>query len=149
MNGDLLDTHLGLLDTDIPSKYFVGLNNVFKAPSRLVFKTSSIHVFKTFSRHVFQTSSRYVFNTSSTRLQRNSFSSSKTSWRHVLKTSGRPANVCWVYTSLFTANYLKNVWKKNFQFFFWSSLKIQTTISSPIWLLIQWFLCRSTAAYCP
>ena len=58
LNIDLLDTHLDLLDTDIPSKYFACLHNFFKAPSRHVFKTSSIHVFKTSSRHVFKTSSR-------------------------------------------------------------------------------------------
>ena len=67
-NIDLLDTHLDLLDTDIPSKYFACLHNVFK--------TSSRHVFKTSSRHVFKTSSR--------RLQRNNFSSSKTSSRRSL-----------------------------------------------------------------
>ena len=33
-NVDLLDTHLDLLDTDIPSKYFVCLQNVFKTSSR-------------------------------------------------------------------------------------------------------------------
>ena len=72
-NIDLLDAHLDLLDTDIPSKYFACLHNVFK--------TSSRHVFKTSSRHVFKTSSRHVFKTSSRRLQRNNFSSSKTSWK--------------------------------------------------------------------
>ena len=30
LNIDLLDTHLDLLDTDIPSKYFVSLHSVFK-----------------------------------------------------------------------------------------------------------------------
>ena len=47
-NTDLLDTHLDLLDTDIPSKYFVFLHNVFKTSSRRLqnvlqdaFKTSS------------------------------------------------------------------------------------------------------------
>ena len=40
-NVDLLDTHLDLLDTDIPSKYFACLQNVFKTSSRHVFKTSS------------------------------------------------------------------------------------------------------------
>ena len=30
LNIDLLDTHLDLLDTDIPSKYFACLRNVFK-----------------------------------------------------------------------------------------------------------------------
>ena len=57
LNIDLLDTHLDLLDTDIPSKYFACLHNVFK------------------------TSSRHVFKTSSRRLQRNNFLSSKTSSR--------------------------------------------------------------------
>ena len=68
------------LNTDIPSKHFVCLQDVFK--------TSSRHVFKTSSRHVFKTSSR--------RLQRNNFSSSKTSSRrlargleNVFKTSSR------------------------------------------------------------
>ena len=64
-NIDLLGTHLDLLDTDIPSKYFACLHNVFKTSSRHVFKTSSRHVFKTSSRHVFKTSSRHVFKTSS------------------------------------------------------------------------------------
>ena len=68
-NIDLLDTHLDLLDTDIPSKYFACLHNVFKTSSRHVFKTSSRHVFKTSSRYVFKTSSRHVFKTSSRRLQ--------------------------------------------------------------------------------
>ena len=60
-NIDLLDTHLDLLDTNIPSKYLVCLHNVFK--------TSSRHFLKTSSRHVFKMSSR--------RLQSNNFSSSK------------------------------------------------------------------------
>ena len=72
-NADLFD--IDLLDTDIPSKYFVCLHNVFKASSRHVFKTSSRHVIKTSSRHVFKTSSR--------RLQCNNFSSSKTSSRRL------------------------------------------------------------------
>ena len=68
-NIDLLDTHLDLLDTDIPSKNFVCLHSVFKASSRYVFKTSSRHVFKMSSGHVFKTSSRHVFKKSSRRLQ--------------------------------------------------------------------------------
>ena len=106
-NIDLLDAHLDLLDTDIPSKYFACLHNVFK--------TSSRHVFKTSSRHVFKTSSR--------RLQRNNFSSSKTSSRrlarclgrrkiimlktssrHVLKKSWRPTNICWDIQRLLSCN---------------------------------------------
>ena len=58
LNIDLLDTHLDLLDTDIPSKYFAFPHNVFKTSSRHFFKTSSRYVFKTSSRHVFKTSSR-------------------------------------------------------------------------------------------
>ena len=34
LNIDLLDTHLDLLDTDIPSKYFACLHNIFKTSSR-------------------------------------------------------------------------------------------------------------------
>ena len=106
-NIDLLDTHLDLLSpdkyTDIPSKYFVCLHNIFKTFSRHVFKTSlrhvfqtsSRHVFKTSSRHAFKTSSRHVFKTSSRRLQRNNFSSSKMSLQDVFKTSSRPTDVCW------------------------------------------------------
>ena len=121
----LLDTHLDLLDTDIPSKQFACLQDVLKTSSRHVFKTSSRHVFETSSRHVFNTSSRHFFKTSWRRLQRNNFSSSKTSsrrlgrqkivtlktcWRHaedvfktclqdVFKACWRLTNVCWV-TSL-------------------------------------------------
>ena len=40
-NIDLLDTHLDLLDIDIPSKYFLFLHDVFKTTSTYVFKKSS------------------------------------------------------------------------------------------------------------
>ena len=40
LNIDLLDTHLDSLDTDIPSKHFVSLQDVLKMSSRHVFKTS-------------------------------------------------------------------------------------------------------------
>ena len=66
-NIDLLGTHLDLLDTDIPSKHFVCLQDVVKASSR--------HVFRTPSRHVVKTSWR--------RLHRNNFSSSKASSRRL------------------------------------------------------------------
>ena len=39
LNIDLSDTHLDLLDKDIPSKYFACLRNVLKTSSRHVFKT--------------------------------------------------------------------------------------------------------------
>ena len=58
-NIDLLDTHSDLLDTDMPSKHFVCLYNVFK------------------------TSSRHVFKKSWRQIQRNNFSSSKTSSRRL------------------------------------------------------------------
>ena len=96
LNIDLLDTHLDLLDTDIPSKYFACFHNVFKTSSRHVFKTFSKHVFKTSSRRVFKTSSRYLFKTSLRRLQRNKFSSSKTP----------STNICWKHNLL---SILKNV----------------------------------------
>ena len=61
-----------------------------------VLKTSWRHVLKTSWRHVLKTSWRHVLKTSSTRLQRNNFTSSKTSWRRfqdlsqdVFKTSSR------------------------------------------------------------
>ena len=51
LNIDLLDRHLDLLDTDIPSKNFVCLHSVFKASSRKClqdfFKTCLRDVFKT------------------------------------------------------------------------------------------------------
>ena len=68
LNVDLLNqryTHLDLLDTDIPGKHFVCLQDFLKTSSRYVFKTFSRYVFKTSSRHVFKTSSRHVFKTSS------------------------------------------------------------------------------------
>ena len=41
---DLLDTHLDLLDIDLPS--------ILKMSLRQLLKTSSKHVFKAFSRHL-------------------------------------------------------------------------------------------------
>ena len=70
-NIDLLDTHLDLLDTDIPSKYFACLHNAFK--------TSSRHLQDMSLRCLQDMSSRRLQDMSSRRLQRNNFSSSKTS----------------------------------------------------------------------
>ena len=56
-NIDLLDTHLDLLETDIPSKYFLYLHNVFKTSSKYI------------SRHLQDMSSRRLQDTSSRRLQ--------------------------------------------------------------------------------
>ena len=69
-NIDLLDAHLDLLDTDIPSKYLLCLHSVFKKSSRHFFKTSSKHVFKTSSRHVFKTCLQDVFSVTIFRLPR-------------------------------------------------------------------------------
>ena len=120
-NIDLLDTHLDLLDRDIPSKHFVCLQDVLKTSSRHVFKTSSRHVFKTswrrlqhnnFSssktssrrlegvlREVLRTSSRFLQDVFARRLQDVLENVWLLRWRRVedvLKTSWRPTNICWV-----------------------------------------------------
>ena len=81
-NIDLLNTHLDLLDTDIFSKHFVSLQDVWKTSTRHVFKTSTRHIFKTSTRHIFKTSTRHIFKTS----PRHVF---KTSPRHIFKMSSR------------------------------------------------------------
>ena len=62
-NIDLLDAHLDLLDTDIPSKYFACLHNVFKTSSRHVFKTCLQDIFKTCLQDVFKTCLQDIFKT--------------------------------------------------------------------------------------
>ena len=57
-NNNLLDTHLGLLDTDITSKSFVCLRDVLKTSSRYVFKICLQDVFKTCLQDIFKTSWR-------------------------------------------------------------------------------------------
>ena len=104
-NIDLPDTHLNLLDTDILSKHFVSLHDVFK--------TSSRHAFKTSSRCLQDMSSRChdgVFSVTIFRLSRRLQDILKDKkllrWRRVegvfktclkdiFKTSSRPVNVCW------------------------------------------------------
>ena len=88
LNIGLLDTHLDLLDTDIPNKYFACLHNVFKTSARHVFKTclktSSRYVFKTSSRHLQDMSSRRfqdVFSVTIFRLPRHLQVVFKTSWK--------------------------------------------------------------------
>ena len=46
------DTDIDWLDTDIPSKHFVCLQNVLKKPSRHVFKRPPRHVLKVSSRRL-------------------------------------------------------------------------------------------------
>ena len=56
-NIELVDPHLDLLDTDIPSKHFVCLQDVFK----MSWKTKNCYaedVLKTYSRHGLKASSR-------------------------------------------------------------------------------------------
>ena len=134
-NIDLLDTHLDLLDTDIPSKYFACLHNVFKTSSRHVFKTSSRHVFKTSSRHVFKTSSRH--------LQRNNFSSSKTSSRRLQDVFARRLQDVLEDVKLLRWRRVEDVFKKNecllgieaYNFFLVSEL----TLSKTDFLYKIWF----------
>ena len=52
-NIDLVDSHLDLLDTDIPSKYFFCLHNVFKRCLQDIFKTCLQDVLKTSSAQQF------------------------------------------------------------------------------------------------
>ena len=99
-NKDLLDAHLGLLNTDITSKNFVCLRDVLKTSSRYVFKTSSRHVFKDTLREVLKTSSRC--------LGRRKIVTLKTCWRHlqdVLKT-----NRCFLCSMVYKLFWLKSIW---------------------------------------
>ena len=67
-NIDLSDqryTHLDLLDTDIPSKHFVCLQDVFKTSLRHIFKTCHQDVFKICPQDVFKTCLQDVLKTSS------------------------------------------------------------------------------------
>ena len=103
------------LDTDIPSKHFVWLQDVLKTSWRHILKTSLRHVFKTSPRPLqrnnfssFKTSKNIlkihlegVLKTSRKAYLQDVFKTSckmkscyaedalKTSWRHVLKTSSR------------------------------------------------------------
>ena len=77
-NIDLLDTHLDLLVTGIPSKHFVCLQEDLKTSSRPVFKTSSRLLCKTSSRRpedLLKDKNCYA--------------------EDVLKMSWRATNVCW------------------------------------------------------
>ena len=92
-NIDLLNTHLDLLHTGIPSKHFVCLQDVWKTSPRHVFKRSSRYVFKTSSRHVFKTSfempSRRRRDVFARRLGRRKTVMLKTCWRRFRDMSWR------------------------------------------------------------
>ena len=89
----MLDTHLDLLSrdkyTDISSKYFFCLHNIFKRSSRHVSDISSkyfvcLHnIFKRSSRHVFTTCLQDIF---------------RSCLQDVFKTPLRPTIVCWAIT---------------------------------------------------
>ena len=66
-----------------------------KTSWRHVLWTSWRQVFKTFWRHVFKTSWRHVLKTSWRRLQRNNFSSSKTSSRRLGRRKIVTLKTCW------------------------------------------------------
>ena len=83
-----------LLDTDIPSKYFVGLHNVFKTSSRHIFRRLEV-VLKCL-HGVLQD----VFKTSPRRVQDLLVDVKLLRWRP-LKTSSRPTDVCWVSSCMF------------------------------------------------
>ena len=55
-NIDLLDTHLNFLDTNIPSKHFFCLQDVFKMSSRRLGRRKVVTL-KTYWTHVMKTSS--------------------------------------------------------------------------------------------
>ena len=116
-NTDLLGTYLDLLDTDIPKKHFVCLQNVFKTCLQDVF---SVTIFRlprrledVFSVTIFrlprrlQDVLREVLKTSSRCLQDVLEDVKSLGWGRVedvfkacledfFKTSWRPTNVCWV-----------------------------------------------------
>ena len=75
-NIDLLDTHLDLLGTDIPSILFVSI-----VSSRRLQDMSSRHLQDiSSSRHVFKMSSGHAFKMSSRRLRRYKFAKLKICW---------------------------------------------------------------------
>ena len=92
-NIHLLDTDLDLLDTDIPSKHFVCVQDVLKTslPEQFfVFQDVS----KTSSRR-FQYTLWDVFKASSRRLGRRKIVMLKTCWWCLQEKSWRPKIICW------------------------------------------------------
>ena len=93
---DLLDTHLDLLYTDIPSKYFACLHNVFKASPRHLQDMSSRRLQDMSSRRLQDMSSRRLQNVFSVtifrlprRLGRRKIVTLKTFWRRLEDMSWR------------------------------------------------------------
>ena len=87
---DLSDTDLDLLDKDIPSKHYVGLQDVFK--------TCLQNVFKSCLQDVLKTSSKRLQDVFARRIQDILEDEKLLRWRRfedVFETSARPTNVCW------------------------------------------------------
>ena len=118
-NMDLLDTHLYLLDTDIPSKHiFVSVTSSRRfqdMPSTLRQDMSSRRLEDVFSITIFCLA-RYlqdVFKMSSRRLEdetllrwRRVEDVFKTCLEDICKTSWKPSNICWDYQIFWTSNFL-------------------------------------------
>ena len=85
-NIDLLDTHLNFLDTNIPSKHFFCLQDVFKTRLEDVFSVTVFHLPRRF-QDVFKTS----WKTKSCYAE----DILNTCHEDVLRKSWRPTNVCW------------------------------------------------------
>ena len=151
---DLLDAHLDLLDTDIFSKQFVCLREVFKTSSRHVFNRSSRHMFKTSWRRlqrnnflssktssrclqeVFKTSSRRLRKTSSRRFGRQKIVTLKTCWRRLQDMSSRSlqdvlkTNECFL-GYLFSASFCGILIRINWQI-------LKSLLHIGFWILISW-----------
>ena len=135
-NINLLDTHLDLLDADIPSKHFVCPQDVLKTSSRHAVKTS----WRCFQRNNFSSS-----KTSSRRLKdalRDVFKTSSRRLQDVLKTSWKTKN-CYVEDvskassrrledqQMFAGNQLMSSWEikplhANCYNLFWTCRKLQS-----------------------
>ena len=96
-NIDLLHTHLDLLVTDIPSKYFVALHSILKISSTRVQDMSS----------------RRLQDMSSRRLQQNPFSSSKTTWKRLGRRKIVTLKTCWRRLQDMSWTRVEDVFKTN------------------------------------
>ena len=106
-NVDLLDTHLDLLDTDIPSKYFVSLHSVFKTCLQDVLEDVKLLRWRRVEDVL------------------------KTCLEDVLKTSSRPANVFWVGSFGFL-KVLALQWNSHQHFLIYVCSKVTENISDII-----------------
>ena len=109
----LSDAHLHLLDTDIPSKYFVYLHNVFKMSSRCLQDMFSRRLEDVFSVTILRLPRclQDVLEDEKLLRWRRVEDVFKTCLEDVLKTSWRPTNICrvmilkWSCILAFTHNF--------------------------------------------